>query len=366
MNSSPPAPTAPAFHPADEQARLQALRGLDLLDTEREEEFDELVQLASEICDAPISLISLVDSDRQWFKASVGVEFRETPRDQAFCAHAIGQHELFMIEDATQDPRFHNNPLVTGDAHIRFYAGVPLHISATLALGTLCVVDTKPRTLTESQQNALRILARQVRTRLELLEQKKALAHANEELRRLANTDSLTGLANRRTFEERMRVQFALASRSDRPLSVLMMDVDNFKHRNDTFGHAAGDGALRAIGFVLGEIVRLGDLAARLGGEEFAVLLPETDADHAHTVAQRIRAGLAHCPLNSGAITISIGIAAKESTVHSWQRLLECSDDAMYEAKRTGKDRIVLHRDYIRHRIEQTVGATLPAEAAAQ
>ena len=363
---NPSAPAAPALDPAVEQARLQTLRNLGLLDTEREEEFDDLVQLASEICDTPISLISLIDSDRQWFKASVGVDFRETPREHAFCAHAIGQRELFIVEDATFDPRFRDNPYVTGDAHVRFYAGVPLHTSATLALGTLCVIDTKPRTLTESQQNALRILARQVRTRLELREQKIALARANEELRRLASTDSLTGLANRRAFEERMRVQFALAVRSGRPLSVLMIDVDDFKHRNDTFGHAAGDEALRAIGFILNEIVRVGDLAARLGGEEFAVLLPETDADHARTVAQRIRQGLAHYPLNSGPITVSIGIASKEIAVHSWQRLLECSDDAMYEAKKTGKDRIVLHRDYIRQLMENSLRTSHPAEAAIQ
>jgi PAS domain S-box-containing protein len=154
--------------PADEDARLEALRELEILDTAPEKEFDDLALIASQICDTPISMISLVDRDRQWFKATVGSDTKETPRDVAFCAHAILQSGLFVIPDATEDPRFADNPAVTADPGIRFYAGAPLRTPEGHALGTLCVLDRKPRHLTGDQEEALRALSRQVEGQLEL------------------------------------------------------------------------------------------------------------------------------------------------------------------------------------------------------
>jgi PAS domain S-box-containing protein len=156
--------------PENEEARLEALRDLEILDTPPEPEFDDLAAIASQICGTPISLISLVDRDRQWFKAEIGTGQRvnETPRDVAFCAHAILQRDITVVPDATQDPRFSDNPLVTTDPKIRFYAGTPLRMSDGHALGTLCVVDLKPRTLTPAQEKALRALGHQVEAQLEL------------------------------------------------------------------------------------------------------------------------------------------------------------------------------------------------------
>ncbi|HEX9287049.1 MAG TPA: PAS domain S-box protein [Thermoanaerobaculia bacterium] len=154
--------------PADEDARLEALRDLEILDSGPEQDFDDLALIASQICGTPISMISLIDHDRQWFKAKVGFEAQETPRDLAFCAHAILQRDLFVVPDATKDPRFSGNPLVTTDPKIRFYAGAPLRTPEGHALGTLCVVDRLPRQLTEEQETALRALSRQVEARLEL------------------------------------------------------------------------------------------------------------------------------------------------------------------------------------------------------
>ncbi|HEY3171886.1 MAG TPA: PAS domain S-box protein [Thermoanaerobaculia bacterium] len=154
--------------PADEDARLEALRELEILDSAPEEDFDDLALIASQICGTPMSMISLIDRDRQWFKAKVGVETRETSRDLAFCAHAILQRDLFVVPDATKDPRFAGNPLVTTDPKIRFYAGAPLRTPEGHALGTLCVVDRLPRQLTEEQETALRALSRQVEAQLEL------------------------------------------------------------------------------------------------------------------------------------------------------------------------------------------------------
>jgi PAS domain S-box-containing protein len=555
----------------NEDDRLRALHDFALLDTPNEQEFDELVNLASEVCSTPISLVSLLDHERQWFKAAVGTALKETPRNISFCTYTIQKPELFIVEDAAIDPRFSNSPLVTGEMAVRFYAGIPLQAPNGCAIGTLCVIDTVPRVLSESQKRALTILGNQVQARMELkakknnlkkalaenerlsatlaasnaifrafmnngpfisyikdaegrfvfynkklaerfgvteqqwigqtdhelwppenakhnrendinvlqggipvesaevtpgpngedihwksykfpitdqsgslmlagmsvdvtsdlkkeaqlesalqeasvlakslqasqlllqkfldlspyhiflkaedgryvfynrtfasqygidqmewisrsdyevlpkeiaerfresdqlalnsgevieaveqsrnrngvmltfktlkftykdadrrnmlagvaiditeeVKRQEALAEANLKLELLATTDSLTGLPNRRVFETQAAIEFSIASRKKRPLSLLIMDVDNFKKRNDEFGHAAGDEALRLLGKVLLETCRAGDLAARLGGEEFGFLLPSTlrgdrvDGQHRHRCDER-------------------------------------------------------------------------------
>lgn len=156
-----------------EKRRLQVLWQYDLLDTIPEALFDDLTELAAGICEAPIALISLVDEKRQWFKSKFGTTLKETSRDVSFCSHAIQQPDLFIVPDATQDARFANNPLVTSDPKIRFYAGAPLTTPDGYALGTLCVIDTVPRELRSEQKQALRILARHVVSQLELRRRSK-------------------------------------------------------------------------------------------------------------------------------------------------------------------------------------------------
>src|SRR5437764_9091833 len=147
--------------PLDEASRLDALRDYDVLDTPPEAAFDDLARLASQICSTPVAMVSLVDGDRQWFKAKVGTDLTETARDVAFCAHAILQPDLFIVPDAKADERFVDNPLVTSAPHVRFYAGAARITPDGHALGTLCAVDKVPHQLSPEQRDALRAVARQ-------------------------------------------------------------------------------------------------------------------------------------------------------------------------------------------------------------
>jgi diguanylate cyclase (GGDEF)-like protein/PAS domain S-box-containing protein len=169
--------------PANETARLQALSEYQILDTLPEPAYDDLTLLAAQVCDTPIALISLIDRDRQWFKSRQGLEISEIPREAAFCAHTILQGDLLMVPDALQDDRFTANPFVKGDPHIRFYAAAPLVSPEGHALGTLCVLDRKPRQLSKPQQDALRTLSRQVMAQLELRRQVARLNRNQQALR---------------------------------------------------------------------------------------------------------------------------------------------------------------------------------------
>ena len=164
-----------------DQGRKEALVSYSILDTLPDEDYDNLTAIASEICGTPISLVSLLDNDRQWFKSHHGLEISETPIEYSFCAHAIYEpNKLFVVEDARQDERFRDNPLVSGEPYIAFYAGVPLLTQEGHPLGTLCVIDRKPRRLSESQKQSLEALARQVINLLELRRHKYELKRANQ------------------------------------------------------------------------------------------------------------------------------------------------------------------------------------------
>lgn len=170
--------------PDNEDERLVALRSYSILDTAEEKDFDELTTLASSICQTPIALISLVDAERQWFKSHIGTDEKESPKEYSFCAHAIASSDdIMVVADATQDERFFDNPLVTGDTQIVFYAGVPLINEDGFALGSLCVIDHQRKNFSQEQASALKILAKQVVDKLELRRKVKALEIANQELR---------------------------------------------------------------------------------------------------------------------------------------------------------------------------------------
>jgi GAF domain-containing protein len=164
--------------PKSESARLAALDRYAILDTEPEQTFDDIVILAAHVCDAPMAMLSLVDENRQWFKSRVGVQVRETSRDASICAYAIQQNDLFIVPDTLQDTRFQHNPLVVNEPRIRFYAGAPLVNEEGYALGTVCVIDRKPRDLTDDQKQALKSLSRLALGQMELRQNLQLLKEA--------------------------------------------------------------------------------------------------------------------------------------------------------------------------------------------
>lgn len=171
--------------PTNENKRLEALHRYNLLDTAPEQSFDDFTRLAAYICSTPIALVTLLDAERQWFKAKIGLELSETPREQAFCSHTILSDQLMVVNDAVADDRFSENPLVTGDPHIRFYAGAPLVDGEGFGLGSLCVIDRKPRQLTDEQLRALEALGRQLVAQCEFRRISAVLADALSEVKTL-------------------------------------------------------------------------------------------------------------------------------------------------------------------------------------
>ena len=195
------ATASPLLREVNESERLEALHSYQVLDTEPEQAFNDLVQLSAFICGTPISLISLVDEDRQWFKARVGLNTAQTSREHAFCQYAMLANDVYEVPDATADARFAYNPLVTGDPHIRFYAGTPLVSPEGQPLGTLCALDTVPRHLTTDQREALRVLARQVMAHLGLRRANLQLENERQKLEgvlRMANSTGEALYANSR------------------------------------------------------------------------------------------------------------------------------------------------------------------------
>jgi diguanylate cyclase (GGDEF)-like protein/PAS domain S-box-containing protein len=601
--------------------RIQSLIDLDLLNSAPEEELNQVVRLATEICSTPMGLITLIGDQGPLFKAIVGITAQDSPKENPFSTCAMALSDLLIVEDALKDERFQTSSLVQGRTKVRFYAGLSLHAPNGVAVGSMCVLDTVPRQMTDGQKNALRILARQIQVRFELRAKQKALEAAlaeysritdkleesqnllhtfldngpfaayvkdesgrylfhnkvafdcmglegqgcvgrsddeifppeiagrlrqhdqaviaggepielieetlgaghsrnywksfkfpfkrasgeavlaglsvnittdlereraleeslrqNAELMRnlessealfrafmdfipmyaliksadgkyvfynrhmanamgidqkvwigktdfdvlspslaarlcevdlevlredkmvesfnevpggsgvsrklrgltfsyrnvsgepmiasvaidmteladykeklevanrklvlIATTDPLTGLQNRRAFWERLNAEFQLYHRTGRHMSVVVLDIDDFKNRNDQLGHAAGDEALQVVGQTLASICRAGDLAARIGGEEFAVILPETSHFEANHLAARIHDSLRAVELGFLPLTVSVGIASIQPHTADSDSLLAYADEAMYCAKTTGKDRTVIY-----------------------
>lgn len=310
--------------PNDEDIRLKTLRALNILDTPQEERFDRIVRMAKRMFGVPFALVSLVDENRQWFKACIGLDASETPRDISFCGHAILGDDIFIIPNAEKDPRFADNPLVTGEPNIRFYAGCPLSALNGSKLGTLCIIDQAPRNFSDEDLETLKDLASMVEREIAALQ--------------LATLDSLTHISNRTGFMMLARYSINLCNRQNIPASLAFLDLNKFKPINDKFGHTEGDKVLVTFAEQIKATFRDSDVFARLGGDEFVVLLTNTPKQLAEEAVARLKVSLDRYNTATSRgydIAFSYGIIEFNSQKHpTIEALLAEADAQMYKHKK--------------------------------
>jgi diguanylate cyclase (GGDEF)-like protein len=307
-----------------DKGRLNVLKKLNLLDTAEDEEFDRHTRLAKRLFNVPIALVCLVDEERQWFKSHQGLDIRQTSRASSFCTHTILCSKPLVIEDAQRDDRFAGNELVTGASDIRFYAGTPLRAGDGTHIGTLCILDTQPRQLTDDKQQLLQDIG--------LLVEKEIDTNVR------ATQDYLTGFSGRAGFEIQAQESLELCCKLRLPVSLMLLDLDNFGKINHEFGHAEGDKVLQSFAGLLRNVVRESDLVARFGADEFAILLIDAGGEQLNEVVGRLRYQLAEFNQhhnNSYELDFSSGEASTDSLGKvGFSVLLETAKDALERAKR--------------------------------
>ncbi|MCH9696254.1 MAG: sensor domain-containing diguanylate cyclase [Gammaproteobacteria bacterium] len=306
--------------PIDENNRLGRLHGLRILDTAAENRFDRITRMAQRLFGSDICLVSLIDKDRQWCKSRQGFGFPEVKRDISFCAHAILDDEIFVIPDTADDIRFHDNPLVTDEPRIRFYAGCPLHEPGGHRVGTLCILDTRPRDLSADAAETLRDLASMVENEIQVSAQ--------------ITIDELTSLPNRRGFHMMANHLLSLCRRTGADAELALFDIDQLKTINESYGDATGDSMLVEFADMLASCFRTADAIGRVGGDEFAVLL-SASSNSASSALTRLR-GLAS---NSSSEMLrklrwSVGTIQYDAERHDTLEILMADADAcMYNDK---------------------------------
>lgn len=310
--------------PQNEDVRLQTLHSLNILDTLPNEHFDRLTRIAKRTFHVPIAMVTLIDADRQLFKSCIGLDISETPRDTTFCGHTILGNEVFVIPDTREDERFADNPFVSGEPHLRFYAGCPIRAPDGMKLGTLCILDREPRHFGSDDVNTLKDLT--------------ALAENEIAALQMATRDALTRIPNRRGFIMLARQSLQLCSRKGMSASLIFVDMVRFKTINDRFGHEEGDQALQRFSDMMRSIVRESDVVGRLGGDEFVILMPDAAEPDARELTTRLLDAVkSHNRETSRGydLRFSYGISAfnPESNT-SVEELLAEGDEQMYEQKR--------------------------------
>lgn len=264
---------APAI-PANERQRLKTLRDMKLLDTRPEERFDRITRLAKQVFSTPIALVSLVDAGRQWFKSRQGLDALETPRDISFCGHAILDDKIMVVNDATRDERFCDNPLVCDNPNIRFYAGYPLAAPDGSRVGTLCIIDEKPREISDEQLHLLRELGRMV---------EEEMIKASD-----ATTDPATSLSSRKGFLKIADHLLAMCRRCEQPATMLMFHLSNLSAIEAEHGRDESDVAAVEFAHLLMASFRNSDIVARICIDIFCVFLSGSDLDGAEPARMRL------------------------------------------------------------------------------
>lgn len=311
---APPPPNDPDAGPAP------GLHALELFGGDPDERFDRFTRIARHLFDTPIALLKLTGSDRRWVESRMRLDADRSRPELAFCSEALLGDGLVIVPDTTRDERLRDHPMVVNLPEIRFYAGCPVRAPDGSPLGTLCVIDHEPREVGENDAGVLQDLAW-------MLEQ-ELRSHS------LATVDELTGLTNRRGFDAIAEHAIAVCRRVDEPATLLYFDLDDFKAVNDALGHAAGDRVLRTFARHLRDTFRDSDVVARVGGDEFCVLLTSTTTENVHRPLSLLE-GRLETREDEPLVSFSVGVAAYDPSRHEAVRaLVEEADQIMYRQKR--------------------------------
>jgi diguanylate cyclase (GGDEF)-like protein len=343
--------------PINEDERINALQRYQILDTPPEGAFDRITALVSQLLNVPVAIASLVDTDRIWFKSHHGLDVSEIERVPGLCASAILSNEPYILSDARHDPRSLTNPLVAGEFGLRFYAAVPLQTHDNYNLGTLCCLDFSPRTLTKEQIEILESLAQVIMDQMELRlaarrinELHQNLQDLHETLRIQAAHDSLTEIWNRGAIMDLLEQALERSRREQRPLSVMILDIDFFKRVNDTYGHPVGDEVLIAVVKRLQQVFRNSDVIGRMGGEEFLCVMYPCNMEDAKHIAERCRQAVCAVPIpiaedyqTTLEVTISGGLFSTDNHLDvAAPEIIKKADDALYCSKQNGRNRVTV------------------------
>lgn len=340
--------------PPDEEERLSSLLQLKILDTPIEERFERISRLTKSIFNVPIVIITLIDHDRQWFKSQIGLTGTETPRDVSFCGHTILSDDVMVVEDALNDHRFFDNPFVTGDPNIRFYAGCPLKSPEGKNIGTLCIIDQIPRDFEEHDCDHLKDLSLLIEAEISRTDicyaQKKLISDLNN-IKLSALVDPLTRLWNRKGIENIVSHMVDYSNTNNSSFGLGIADIDFFKKINDTYGHLVGDKVLQIFSSKLISVCRNSDAVGRWGGEEFIIVINSTKLTDIKTIAERFRGDVENhafdvlgsdaSPINV-TCTIGVSIYNPEQNMTA-SELVNKADKALYEGKASGRNRVILN-----------------------
>ncbi len=334
------------------EERLATLAATALLDTPIEERFERMTRMVCRVMDVPIAVFNLIDENRQFYKSIQGASATSATLEGAFCTHTLNEPDMLLVPDARADVRFVDSPFVTGNLmEIGFYAGCPVRAPNGIAIGTLCAIDTRPRDMAPDQLMALRDLAAMLETELRAQSLSRTQEKMSQDLdtaQRLAMVDPLTRLWNRAGMDSLLNKEWSEALRQQKPLTLVMADIDHFKKVNDTYGHPAGDAVIKTIGKRLLEFVRAEDVVGRMGGEEFLIVLTDCHPTKAFDTVDRLRQAVSLLPIaadgSSVRTTLSFGVVtAIPQEGAEIERLMKQADEALYKAKNTGRNRVVMH-----------------------
>jgi diguanylate cyclase (GGDEF)-like protein len=328
--------------------KIANIHSLDLFYTPLEERFERITRIARRALQVPVAAITLLNDEKQWFKSAAGWGISELPREHSICRFTVEENRLVTIGDTAQDSRSAQSPIVVGAPRFRCYAGHPLTDEHGNVAGTFCVLDLKPREFTAADRQTVTDLA--AMTQRELLSDTLSEAHSAltaklSVARREAMMDPLTRLWNRRGASVMMKSAFAAADQRGTPLTIALLDLDNFKRVNDGYGHQIGDEVLRKVASRLISAVRGNDIVCRIGGDEFLILMTETDARAAAQIAERVRRAVTDTavPTRDGTMTmsVSVGCTVREPNDTSPSEvLLERADQALLQSKAGGRNRV--------------------------